>query len=306
MLGTMRAMAHPPAPPLLVPDVDRHILQAIVRASTSEQRAVTRARIVLRSADGAPIEHIAQEVGVALMTVRLWRRRYTEAGLDGLSDAPRPGHPPTYTRADRDRLVALTMGPPPEGTTHWSVRAMAKRTGMSPSTVHRTWKGLGYKPHRTETFKFSTDPALEDKIRDVVGLYLDPPDGAFVLSVDEETQIQALDRTQHLLPIASPRQYPPELKRRAIRLVLESLDRGDERQGLVTRNARQLDIGPESLHRWVVQAEIDRGQRAGTTSEDAQRIAELERENRELRRANEILKSASAFFAAELDRPQRR
>jgi transposase len=105
---------------------------------------------------------------------------------------------------------------------------------------------------------------------------------------------------------ASPWQYPPELKRRAIRLVLESLDRGDERQGLVTRIARQLDIGPESLRRWVVQAEIDRGQRAGTTSEEAQRIAELERENRELRRANEILKSASAFFAAELDRPQRR
>ena len=105
---------------------------------------------------------------------------------------------------------------------------------------------------------------------------------------------------------ASPRQYPPELKRRAIRMVLESLDRGDERQGLVTRIARQLDIGPESLRRWVVQAEIDRGQRAGTTSEDAQRISELERENRELRRANEILKSASAFFAAELDRPQRR
>ena len=105
---------------------------------------------------------------------------------------------------------------------------------------------------------------------------------------------------------ASPRQYPPELKQRAIRLVLESLDRGEQRQGLVTRIARQLDIGPESLRRWVVQAEIDRGQRAGTTSEEAQRIAELERENRELRRANEILKSASAFFAAELDRPPRR
>ncbi len=105
---------------------------------------------------------------------------------------------------------------------------------------------------------------------------------------------------------ASPRQYPPELKRRAIRLVLESLDRGDQRQGLVTRIARQLDIGPESLRRWVVQAEIDRGQRAGTTSEEAQRIGELERENRELRRANEILKSASAFFAAELDRPSKR
>ena len=105
---------------------------------------------------------------------------------------------------------------------------------------------------------------------------------------------------------ASPRKYPPELKQRAIRMVLESFDRGEERQGTVTRIARQLDIGPESLRRWVAQAEIDRGRRAGTTSEDARRISELERENRELRRANEILKSASAFFAAELDRPSKR
>ena len=105
---------------------------------------------------------------------------------------------------------------------------------------------------------------------------------------------------------ASPRQYPPELKQRATRMVLESIDRGEGRQGLVTRIARQLDIGPESLRRWVIQAEIDRGGRAGTTSEEAERITELERENRELRRANEILKSASHFFAAELDRPQRR
>ena len=105
---------------------------------------------------------------------------------------------------------------------------------------------------------------------------------------------------------ASPRQYPPELKERATRMVLESLDRGDQRQGLVTRIARQLDIVPESLRKWVQQAEIDRGQRAGTTTQEALRISELERENRELRRANEILKSASAFFAAELDRPSRR
>jgi transposase len=105
---------------------------------------------------------------------------------------------------------------------------------------------------------------------------------------------------------ASPRQYPPELKERAIRMVLESLDRGEQRQGLITRIARQLDIGPESLRRWVVQAEIDEGQRVGTTTDEAQRISELERENRELRRANEILKSASAFFAAELDRPAKR
>jgi transposase len=105
---------------------------------------------------------------------------------------------------------------------------------------------------------------------------------------------------------SSPRKYPPELKQRAIRMVLDAFDRGEERFGTVTRIANELGIGPESLRRWVVQAEIDRGRRAGTTSEEARRISELERENRELRRANEILKSASAFFAAELDRPQRR
>jgi transposase len=107
-------------------------------------------------------------------------------------------------------------------------------------------------------------------------------------------------------PGPAPRVYPPELRERGVRMVLESFDRGDQRFGTVTRIARQLGIAPESLRKWVVQAEVDRGQRPGTSSEDARRIADLERENRELRRANEILKSASAFFAAELDRPQRR
>ena len=194
-------MAQTPAPALSVVDADRVILKAIIRAPTSEQRAVTRARIVLRSAEGGAIEHIATQLGVAIMTVKLWRRRYTEAGVAGLVDAPRPGHPPTYTREDRDRLVALTMGPPPDGTSHWSVRRMAARTGMSPSTVHRIWAELGYKPHRTQTFKFSDDPDLEAKIRDVVGLYLHPPERAIVLSLDEKTQIQALDRTQPMLPL---------------------------------------------------------------------------------------------------------
>jgi transposase len=186
---------------LVVDGADLAALQAIARAPTSEQRAATRARIVLRSAEGGTIEGIAAELGVAVMTVKLWRRRYAEAGLAGLADAPRPGHPPTYTREDRDRVMALAMGPPPEGLTHWSVREVAKRTGMSPATVHRLFRERGLQPHRTETFEFSTDPALEAKVRDVVGLYLDPPDGAIVLSVDEKTQIQALDRTQPMLPM---------------------------------------------------------------------------------------------------------
>jgi transposase len=111
---------------------DRRALEAVIRAPTSEQRAVLRASIVLRSAEGLPNQRIADELGVALMTVKLWRRRYAEEGLAGLAERPRPGHPPTYGREDRDRLLALTLGPPPEGTTHWSVRDMAKAIGMSP------------------------------------------------------------------------------------------------------------------------------------------------------------------------------
>jgi transposase len=240
------AMAHPPAPPLIVEESDMALLQGVVRATTSEQRAVMRARIVLRSAEGAPIERLADELGVALMTVRLWRRRYAETGVAGLVDAPRPGHPPTYTREDRDRLVALTMGPPPEGTSHWSVRRMAARTGMSPSTVHRIWKELGYKPHRTETFKFSTDPALEAKIRDVVGLYLEPPDGAIVLSVDEKTQIQALDRTQPMLPMrpGQVERHTHDYKRHGTTCLFAALEVGS---GKVTTDTRERHTGADFL-----------------------------------------------------------
>jgi transposase len=218
----------------------------VVRAPTSEQRAVTRARIVLRSAEGVPIGRVADELGVAIMTVKLWRRRYGQAGLAGLADAPRPGHPPTYTREDRDRLVALTMGPPPDGTSHWSVRMMAARTGMSPSTVHRIWRELGYKPHRTETFKFSTDPALEAKVRDVVGLYLDPPAGAIVLSVDEKTQIQALDRTQPMLPLrpGQVERHTHDYERHGTTCLFAALEVGT---GKVTTDARERHTGDDFL-----------------------------------------------------------
>lgn len=136
----------------MVSDPDRRVLELVARAPTSQQRAAMRARIVLRSAEGGPIEGIAAELGVAVMTVRLWRGRYAAAGLDGLADAPRPGHPPTFTREERDRVQALAMGPPPEGATHWSVREVAKRTVMSPSTVHRLFRERGLQPHRTESF----------------------------------------------------------------------------------------------------------------------------------------------------------
>jgi transposase len=148
-------------------------------------------------------KRIAARRGVNLMTVLLWRRRFEAQRLAGLREAPRPGRPPTYTRADRDRVIALTLEPPPDGTTHWSARRVALRVGMSITTVQRIWAEAGLKPHRVETFKFSTDPDLEAKVRDVVGLYLDPPERAIVLSVDEKTQIQALDRTQPMLPLRS-------------------------------------------------------------------------------------------------------
>jgi transposase len=239
-------MAHPPAPALIVPDADRRALQAVIRATTSEQRAVTRARIVLRSADGGSIEGIAAELGVAIMTVKLWRRRYAAGGIAELADAPRPGHPPTYTREDRDRVMALAMGPPPEGLTHWSVRRMARQTGMSPSTVHRIWRELRLAPHRTETFKFSTDPALEAKIRDVVGLYLDPPEGAIVLSLDEKTQVQALDRTQPMLPMrpGQVERHTHDYTRHGTTCLFAALEVGT---GKVTQQTRARHRGEDFL-----------------------------------------------------------
>ncbi len=219
---------------------------AIVRASSAEQRAVLRARIVLRCADGVAVEHIARELGVTDTTVRLWRGRYAEGGLEALADAPRPGHPPTYTREYRDRVQALAMGPPPEGSTHWSVREVAKRTAMSPATVHRLFQERGLQPHRTETFKFSTDPALESKIRDVVGLYLDPPEGAIVLSVDEKTQIQALDRTQPMLPMrpGQVERHTHDHRRHGTTCLFAALEVGT---GQVTTDTRARHTGADFL-----------------------------------------------------------
>ena len=160
-----------------------------------------RARIVLAAAEGIANERIAAQLRVHRMTVLLWRGRFLRERLAGLADAPRPGREPTYDRAARDRVIAFTLEPPPFGTTHWSSRAMAARTGISVTTIQRIWRSANLKPHRTETFKFSTDPELVAKVRDVVGLYLSPPERAIVLSVDEKTQIQALDRTAPMLPM---------------------------------------------------------------------------------------------------------
>jgi hypothetical protein len=160
-----------------------------------------RARIVLAAADGTASERIAAELGVHRMTVLLWRGRFERERLAGLDDAHRPGREPTHDRAARDRVIALPLEPPPEGVTHWSARRMAARTGISITTIQRIWAEANLRPHRVETFRWNTDPDLVAKVRDVVGLYLAPPERAIVLSIDEKTQIQALDRTAPMLPM---------------------------------------------------------------------------------------------------------
>jgi transposase len=242
----MADMANHPAAPLPVNESDLEILRARVRARTTEQRSVQRARIVLRAAEGVPNRRIAAEVGVAPMTVLLWRAKYARAGLAGLADEPRPGRPPTYSRADRDRVIALTLEPPTDGTTHWSARRLGERLGMSETTVWRIWQSVGLKPHRTETFKFSTDPQLEAKVRDVVGLYLAPPERAIVLSLDEKTQIQALDRTAPMLPLrpGQVERHTHDYKRNGITSLFAALNVAT---GEVTHEARSRHTGADFL-----------------------------------------------------------
>jgi transposase len=172
----------------------------MTRAGTTQQRTAMRARIILAAAEGVANNRVAAELGVSIPTVLLWRQRFKEHGLAGLDDAPHPGRPATYGREVRERILAETLTPPPDAT-HWSRQRMARRVGVSPSTVGRVWREGKLKPHRLDTFKYSSDPDLVAKLTDVVGLYLAPPERAIVLSVDEKTQIQALDRTQPMLPL---------------------------------------------------------------------------------------------------------
>ncbi len=176
-------------------------LGAVLRTPSVSQQQALRARIVLRAAQGATNTQIAAEVGVSLPTVGLWRGNFARRRLDGLADAPRSGRPREIDDDQVGRVLAKTLEPPPDGTTHWSVRRLAQATGISATTVHRIWKEHKLKPHQVRSFKFSKDPQLAEKVVDVVGLYLDPPEGALVLCIDEKTQIQALDRTQPTLPI---------------------------------------------------------------------------------------------------------
>jgi transposase len=176
-------------------------LRAVVRAPSASQQQALRARIVLRAAEGATNTQIAAEAGVSLPTVALWRRSFVERRLAGLADAPRSGRPREIDDGEVQRVLAMTLERPPDGSTHWSVRRLAAATGLSATTVYRIWRDHKLRPHQVRSFKFSRDPKLVEKVIDVVGLYLAPPKGALVLCVDEKTQIQALDRTQPTLPM---------------------------------------------------------------------------------------------------------
>jgi transposase len=183
-----------------VPAGDRAELESWLRAPSLRAGLAQRARIVLLAADGVGTGEIVHRVGVSKPSVIRWKRRYTEQGLAGLDDRPKTGRP---VRIDPMRIVRATLEPPPArlGVTHWSSRLLARHLGVSDFTVSTTWKKWGLQPWRSGTFKFSTDPELEAKIRDVVGLYLHPPEKAIVLCVDEKSQVQALDRTAPILPI---------------------------------------------------------------------------------------------------------
>jgi transposase len=198
-----------PIAPLVLSSEDRDTLQRWTRRRTTAQALAQRARIVLAAAEGASNTRVAEQVGLNKHTVGKWRQRFLENGVDGLLDEPRPGAPRTITDEDVERVLTLTLEETPKDATHWSTRSMAKRAGMSQSAISRIWRAFALQPHRSETFKLSSDPLFIEKVRDVVGLYLNPPDRALVLCVDEKSQIQALDRSQPLLPMR-----PGQIERR--------------------------------------------------------------------------------------------
>jgi len=187
---------------LHLPEQDRTELLRWAKRPKSSNGLAQRARIVLRCADGIPSSRVAAELGLTDNTVCKWRSRYIQRGLAGLLDEPRCGAPRRVSDEQVEAVLTKTLEELPRGATHWSTRSMAAVSGLSHDTVHEIWKAFGLQPHRSETFKLSNDPQFIEKVRDIVGLYLDPPERALVLCVDEKSQIQALDRTQPILPLA--------------------------------------------------------------------------------------------------------
>jgi len=196
-------MGHPgkSAKEVVLTDGERETLERWARRHTSAQALALRCRIVLACAEGGSNIEVGAAVGLDRKTVGKWRNRFVEGRLEGLHDEPRPGAPRTVTDDAVESVIVKTLEETPLDATHWSTRSMTKATGMSQSAVSRIWRDFGLKPHLVDTFKLSPDPLFVEKVRDIVGLYVNPPEAALVLCVDEKTQIQALDRTSPVLPL---------------------------------------------------------------------------------------------------------
>jgi transposase len=199
----------PRARPVSVTEAERQTLERWARRPKTAQALAARARIVLGSGEGKGNTVLAKELGVTVRTVSKWRGRFLSDGLDGLLDGQRPGAPRSISDDDVERVIRLTLETTPENATHWSTRSMAELCGMTQSAVSRIWRAFALQPHRSETFKLSKDPLFIEKVRDIVGLYMSPPDKALVLCVDEKSEVQALDRTAPLLPMR-----PGQIERR--------------------------------------------------------------------------------------------
>jgi transposase len=198
-----------PKQPLMLTDEERERLESLAHRARSQPLLARRARVVLACAEGLSNQSVSRRLRCSLGMVGKWRGRFLKARMEGLYDEPRPGAPRMVSDAQVEQVILQTLESTPRGETHWSTRGLAKATGLSRMTISRIWHAFGLEPHRTDTFKLSPDPLLIEKVRDIVGLYMNPPDHALVFCVDEKSQIQALDRTQPLLPM-----QPGQLERR--------------------------------------------------------------------------------------------
>ncbi len=224
-LGASTMMGRPVTPIELTAQ-ERDELGRLVNRRKTGQGIAMRARIVMLAADGVSNKDIAARLDTSPQTVGKWRKRFLEHRLAGLHDEPRPGGPRKITDAQVEDVIVRTLETTPDNATHWSSREMERATGISATSVQRIWRAFGLQPHRTETFKLSKDPLFIDKVRDVVGLYLDPPERAIVLCVDEKSQIQALDRSAPILPLmpGTPERRTHDYKRHGTTSLFAALD----------------------------------------------------------------------------------
>jgi transposase len=234
-----------PKQPLTITEEERERLQALAHRARSQAPLARRARVVLACAEGLDHQTVARKLRCSVGMVGKWRARFLKGRLEALYDEPRPGTPRKVSDAQVEQVVIQTLESTPRGETHWSTRGLAKATGLSRMTISRIWHAFGLQPHRTDTFKLSPDPQLIEKVRDIVGLYMNPPEHAVVFCVDEKSQIQALDRTQPLLPM-QPGQWERgthDYKRNGTTSLFAALELGTHRViGQLHRRHRSLEF----------------------------------------------------------------